>query len=67
LRDRKIAARVVEVLQSNQGACVGVDAVSHFSFSFFVFDISDAVLAVGSILLGVVSSRTGPQPRPQFG
>ncbi|MNS80446.1 hypothetical protein D3C72_1141250 [compost metagenome] len=53
LRDAQVAARLVEVLQSNQGACVGIDAVSHFGFPLSL-TISDAVLAIGSILLGVL-------------
>ncbi|MNQ83695.1 hypothetical protein D3C85_987880 [compost metagenome] len=41
LRDRQITARVVEVLQSNQSACIGIDAISHFgsSFAFYIFDV----------------------------
>uniref|UniRef100_A0A0N5A026 NAD-specific glutamate dehydrogenase n=1 Tax=Parastrongyloides trichosuri TaxID=131310 RepID=A0A0N5A026_PARTI len=58
LRDREITARVVEVLQSNQGACVRIDAVSHFGFSF-VFDISDAVLTPRAFCSGAQQHGAG--------
>jgi hypothetical protein len=56
LRDVQLAAGRVQVLQRNEGADVRIDAVSHFGCPF-VFDMSDAILAIRSVLLGFLLSK----------
>jgi hypothetical protein len=58
-RSVQFAVGGVQALQRNESAAIRVDAGSHFDCPF-VFDMTDAILAVGGILPGGVEARTEP-------
>jgi hypothetical protein len=59
LGDIESTAGFVQILQRDERADIGIDAVWHFCLAFFL-DMTDAILAVGSILPVRVQARMEP-------
>ncbi|MNN93950.1 hypothetical protein D3C81_2124910 [compost metagenome] len=56
MRDVEVTAGRVKILQGDKSPGIRIDAVSHFGCPC-VFDMSDAILAAGSFLLGKARSK----------